>query len=94
MTHLSRRSFSGLFATAAISTIVAPHVASGQTRPRLVIVGGGFGGASASRYARLAFPGVDVTLIEPRTSFVTAPMAILCWLAPGPLATSPTATTG
>ncbi len=73
MTHLSRRSFSGLFATAAISTIVAPHVASGQTRPRLVIVGGGFGGASASRYARLAFPGIDVTLIEPRTSFVTCP---------------------
>jgi sulfide dehydrogenase [flavocytochrome c] flavoprotein subunit len=38
-----------------------------------VVVGGGFGGASAARYARLAFPGLDVTLIEPKTSFVTCP---------------------
>ncbi len=73
MLPISRRSFSSLAAAAALSTITAPHVARGQTRPRLVVVGGGFGGASASRYARLAFPGIDVTLIEPRTSFITCP---------------------
>ncbi len=73
MSLISRRSFSSLAAAAAVSTIAAPHVARGQTRPRLVVVGGGFGGASASRYARLAFPGIDVTLIEPRTSFITCP---------------------
>ncbi len=73
MLPISRRSFSSLAAAAALSTIAAPHVARGQTRPRLVVVGGGFGGASASRYARLAFPGIDVTLIEPRTSFITCP---------------------
>ncbi len=73
MLPISRRSFSSLAAAAALSTIAAPHVARGQTRPRLVVVGGGFGGASASRYARLTFPGIDVTLIEPRTSFITCP---------------------
>ncbi len=73
MLPISRRSFSSLAAAAALSTIAAPHVARGQTRPRLVVVGGGFGGASASRYARLAFPGIDVTLIEPRSSFITCP---------------------
>ncbi len=73
MLPLSRRSFSSLATAAALSTIAAPRVARAQTRPRLVVVGGGFGGASASRYARLSFPGIDVTLVEPRTSFITCP---------------------
>ena len=36
MSSISRRSFSSLAAAAALSGIAAPHVARGQTRPRLV----------------------------------------------------------
>ena len=54
-------------------TVAAPHVSLAQTRPRLLIIGGGFGGASAARFARINFPQVDVTLVEPTTSFITCP---------------------
>jgi sulfide dehydrogenase [flavocytochrome c] flavoprotein subunit len=73
MITLSRRRF-GLLAGTAAALVAAPHVARAQAaRPRLLIVGGGFGGAPAARYARAAFPQVDVTLVEPNTSFVTCP---------------------
>jgi len=72
MTDLDRRQVSGLLAAAAL-TVAAPHISLAQTRPRLLIIGGGFGGASAARFARINFPQVDVTLVEPRTSFITCP---------------------
>lgn len=72
MTTLNRRAF-GLSAASLGLTLAAPATLSAQTQARLVIIGGGFGGASAARYARIAFPNVAVTLIEPKTSFVTCP---------------------
>ncbi|MBY0361049.1 MAG: NAD(P)/FAD-dependent oxidoreductase [Phreatobacter sp.] len=72
MTNLTRRTF-GLATTAAGLALAAPSVLHAQTSARLVVIGGGFGGASAARYARMAFPRLDVTLIEPQTSFVTCP---------------------
>jgi NADPH-dependent 2,4-dienoyl-CoA reductase/sulfur reductase-like enzyme len=68
---ISRRAV--LAATAAFAgTLAAPRV-SAQARARLVIVGGGFGGASAARFARDAFPDAEVTLIERSRSFTTCP---------------------
>lgn len=72
MTNLTRRTF-GLATTTAGLALAAPSVLHAQTSARLVVIGGGFGGASAARYARMAFPRLDVTLIEPQTSFVTCP---------------------
>ncbi len=72
MTRLSRRAFSLAAATAGLS-LGAPGVLRAQTTGRLVVIGGGFGGASAARYARIAFPRLDVTLIEPKATFVTCP---------------------
>ena len=72
---LSRRGF----LTAATTTAMAmPNIAraqntGGAASARLVVVGGGFGGASAARFARTAYPWLDVTLIEPQPSFVTCP---------------------
>ena len=64
---ISRRAV--LAATAAFAgTLAAPRV-SAEARARLVIVGGGFGGASAARFARDAFPDAEVTLIERSRSF-------------------------
>ena len=69
---LSRRAATQLLFGAAV-TLSAPHVARAQTNPRLLIIGGGFGGASAARYARLNHPTLNVTMIEPKSSFVTCP---------------------
>lgn len=66
---LSRRA---LLATAG--ALAVPSLARAQAaQARLVVVGGGFGGASAANFARRRFPWLDVTLIEPKTRFVTCP---------------------
>ena len=41
--------------------------------PRVVVIGGGFGGATAARYIKKFGPEIDVTLIEPKKAFVTCP---------------------
>lgn len=72
MTSISRRSF-GKLAAAGLATFAAPSLLHAKDSARLVIIGGGFGGASAARFARLNFPQIDVTVIEPQKSFVTCP---------------------
>jgi sulfide dehydrogenase [flavocytochrome c] flavoprotein subunit len=74
MTEVSRRDFARL-ALAGAATLVAPAVASAKAKAkgRLVIIGGGFGGSSAARYARINHPNIAVTVIEPRKEFVTCP---------------------
>jgi sulfide dehydrogenase [flavocytochrome c] flavoprotein subunit len=67
---LSRR---GFLAAAGAAALAAPSVARAQGAARLVVVGGGFGGASAARFARIAYPWLEVTLIEPQPRFVTCP---------------------
>lgn len=69
---LTRRAFSSLALT-GVATLAAPAVLRAQTRGRLVVIGGGFGGASAARFARINYPQVDVTLIEPQAKFITCP---------------------
>ena len=43
----------------------------------VVVVGGGFGGATTARYLRLRAPGVRVTLVEPAERFHTCPFSNL-----------------
>jgi NADPH-dependent 2,4-dienoyl-CoA reductase/sulfur reductase-like enzyme len=58
-------------ATAASAALSAP-AALGQARPRLVVVGGGCGGATVARYvARDSGGGVEVVLIEPSRAYHT-----------------------
>src|SRR5262245_34246030 len=70
MTQISRRRFGTMVAAAALA---APATLRAQGRARLVVVGGGFGGASAARFARIQHPRLDVTLIEPKDRFITCP---------------------
>lgn len=54
--------------------LAAPAALRAQgAQARLVVVGGGFGGASAAAFARRAFPWLEVTLVEPKPRFVTCP---------------------
>jgi NADPH-dependent 2,4-dienoyl-CoA reductase/sulfur reductase-like enzyme len=46
--------------------------------PRVVVVGGGYGGATAAKYIRMwSDQGIQVTLVEPNASFVSCPMSNL-----------------
>ena len=52
-------------------------VPAGPSIGRVVVVGGGFGGATAARYLRLWGGNVDVTLVERNPTFVSCPMSNL-----------------
>ena len=68
---MNRRAFLGTSAalTAALAT---PMIARAQATPRVVVVGGGSGGATAARYiARDSAGAIDVTLIEPQRVYHT-----------------------
>ena len=68
--RLNRRRFIGT-GVAASATLAAPMV-MGQARPRVVVVGGGAGGATAARYiAKDSQGAVDVTLVEPTRTYYT-----------------------
>ena len=65
---LSRRHF--LATAAATSAALTAPAVLGQARPRVVVVGGGAGGATAARYiARDSKGAVDVTLVEPTRTY-------------------------
>ena len=52
--------------------------ASVPTSARVVVVGGGYGGATAAKYVRLlSNQGLDVVLIEPNAAFVSCPISNL-----------------
>jgi len=66
----NRRTFLGT-ATAGAATLSAPMVMA-QGRPRVVVIGGGAGGATAARYiAKDSEGAIDVTLIEPTRTYYT-----------------------
>ena len=43
----------------------------------MVVVGGGWGGATAAKYVRLQDPSIEVILLEPNRSFVSCPFSNL-----------------
>ena len=52
-------------------------VAPAGAAPRVVVVGGGYGGATAARYIRMRDPSVGVVLVEPDARFVSCPLSNL-----------------
>jgi sulfide dehydrogenase [flavocytochrome c] flavoprotein subunit len=77
MTDFSRRRFLSAGAALGASTLALPAIAYGQAAARVVVIGGGFGGATAARYLKIAAPNLQVTLIEPNRRFVTCPYSNL-----------------
>ncbi len=69
-----------LLAGAAFAGSALTGCASGPSGPslgRVVVVGGGFGGATAARYLRLWGGNITVTLIERNTGFISCPISNL-----------------
>ncbi|MBK7516397.1 MAG: FAD-dependent oxidoreductase [Rubrivivax sp.] len=76
---LSRRRLLGagfaLSGLALAGCATAPD--SGPSIGRVVIVGGGFGGATAARYLKMWGGNVDVTMVERNANFVSCPISNL-----------------
>ena len=71
MTRLTRRQF-GLFTGASAFTLTLPTYLRAQGKPRVVVIGGGAGGATAARYiAKDSDGAIDVTLIDQSEMFTT-----------------------
>ena len=71
-----RRSvLAGLAGTAALTVFTPKAFSQGQAR--LVVVGGGFGGAVAARYLKAYLPDASVTLVEPNAAYHACPFSNL-----------------
>jgi sulfide dehydrogenase [flavocytochrome c] flavoprotein subunit len=63
----------GIAATAASTTFL--RASNAQSAARIVVIGGGFAGASCARALRQIDPKLQVTLIEPNRTFVACPFS-------------------
>jgi sulfide dehydrogenase [flavocytochrome c] flavoprotein subunit len=63
----------GIAASAAALTLASPLFA--QSAARVVVVGGGFAGASCARALRHTDPKLQVTLVEPNRTFTACPFS-------------------
>ncbi|MEL6124811.1 MAG: NAD(P)/FAD-dependent oxidoreductase [Pseudomonadota bacterium] len=69
---MNRRAFLGTTAAASAALSAPAVLADGHGKPRVVVVGGGAGGATAARYlAKDSKGAIDVTLIEPTRTYYT-----------------------
>jgi NADPH-dependent 2,4-dienoyl-CoA reductase/sulfur reductase-like enzyme len=75
-TRVTRREFLATAAAAASTAAVgAPAIA--QAAPRVVVVGGGFAGATAARALKRADPRIAVILVEASRTFTACPFSNL-----------------
>jgi NADPH-dependent 2,4-dienoyl-CoA reductase/sulfur reductase-like enzyme len=72
--YLSRREFCGAAAVGA-AALAFPRPSFAQSAARIVVVGGGFGGASCARALKQIDPKLQVTLVEPNRTFTACPFS-------------------
>ena len=66
----TRRQF-GYLAGATFLTAIVPRVAKGQPKARVVVIGGGIGGATVAKYLAMMAGTIEVTLVEPKPRYTT-----------------------
>ena len=80
---MQRRHFLKALGTAGIgatvvSTLSGCATMGGRASGKVIVVGGGYGGATAAKYIRMwSNGGVDVTIVEPNPQFVSCPLSNL-----------------
>ncbi|MDA0276708.1 MAG: NAD(P)/FAD-dependent oxidoreductase [Proteobacteria bacterium] len=77
---MKRRDFIKLAgAGTALGTLsgLAGCASSVPAKARVVVIGGGFGGATAAKYIRLWAPSIDVVMVERESAYVSCPMSNL-----------------
>jgi len=76
VTGFDRRSFLTLAGAAGLAApLIRPAWGAAPARPRVVVIGGGFGGSTAAKYLRRFAPEVRVTLVERQKKFTTCPFS-------------------
>jgi NADPH-dependent 2,4-dienoyl-CoA reductase/sulfur reductase-like enzyme len=73
--RFDRRDFLKLSAAAA--AVAAAGCATSTPKARVVVIGGGFGGATAAKYIRMWDPAIEVVMVERDESFISCPMSNL-----------------
>jgi len=71
---MRRREFVGATG-AALALAGCGSMKAAAPRARVVVVGGGYGGATAARYIRMLDASIEVTLVEPNEAFVSCPLS-------------------
>ena len=62
----------------ALGMITGCATSGGSGGPHVVVVGGGYGGATAAKYIRLwSDQSIRVTLVEPNAAFISCPISNL-----------------
>ncbi|MBZ2209573.1 NAD(P)/FAD-dependent oxidoreductase [Massilia soli] len=75
---MKRRQFIHAAGTAAALASTGCASIGGQARPHVLVIGGGYGGATAAKYVRMwSEAAIEVTLVEPNASFVSCPLSNL-----------------
>lgn len=73
---MDRRTF--LQASAALGLSMSALPAWSMRGAKVVVIGGGYGGATAAKYIRLLSEGkIDVTIVEPNKEFISCPISNL-----------------
>ena len=76
---IDRRDFLKIAASTALFTVPLISKATlSQAKGRVVVIGGGYAGATVAKYLRIwSNGGLDVIVVEPRTQFVSCPLSNL-----------------
>ncbi|HYD56343.1 MAG TPA: NAD(P)/FAD-dependent oxidoreductase [Burkholderiales bacterium] len=64
-------------AGAAAALSAAGCATTGNPKGRVVVIGGGYGGATAAKYLKRWDPAIDVTLVERNATFTSCPLSNL-----------------
>lgn len=77
MTMFKRRDFLKIMGGVSLAAAMGLNVsrAGAAVKARIVVVGGGYGGAIAARYLKMAEPGLEVVLIEKNKQFISCPFS-------------------
>lgn len=75
MSRFSRRDFLRVVAVAAPACVLSIPPARAVAKARVVVVGGGFGGATAAKYLKLMSSTIEVTLVEKQQTYTSCPLS-------------------
>src|SRR3989304_8941551 len=77
MTYNRREFIKWVSATAGVTAAAGYAATGGASAGRVVVIGAGFGGATAAKYVRMWAPDLEVTLIERNSEFISCPISNL-----------------
>ncbi len=80
MSHITRRDFIKTFTASSVliplsACTTTPATRSAGAKSRVVVIGGGYGGATAAKYLKKLDPAIEVTLIEKNPVYTSCPLS-------------------